>query len=93
MDIRWQKEFLIKAYHKCLYQEKLLRRPISYYKDKIIEISRKLEPTEEDVKKELKLRGDLRKYERSISKYYENLIEIKENIIGRIIKIKTELKA
>ena len=93
MNIKQQKEFLVKAYHECLYQEKSLHRPISYYKDKIIEISRKLEPTEEDVKKELKLRGDLRKYERSISKYYENLIEIKENIIGRIIKIKTELKA
>jgi len=93
MNIKQQKEFLVKAYHECLYQEKSLHRPISYYKDKIIEISRKLEPTEEDFEKELKLRRDLRKYERSISKYYENLVNIKESIIKRIIKIKSELKA
>ncbi|PKY61434.1 hypothetical protein RhiirA4_486411 [Rhizophagus irregularis] len=63
-----------------------------YYKDKIIEIRRKLEPTEGDFEKELKLERDLRRYERNISKDYETLMEIKESIIRRIIKIKTELK-
>ncbi|PKY34182.1 hypothetical protein RhiirB3_453652 [Rhizophagus irregularis] len=90
MDIKQQKEFLVKAYHKCLYQEKSLRRPISYYKDKIIEIRRKLEPTEEDFEKEIRLERDLRKYERKIRGDYETLIDMKENIIKRIIKIKID---
>ncbi|PKB96571.1 hypothetical protein RhiirA5_434615 [Rhizophagus irregularis] len=92
MDIKQQKEFLVKAYHECLYQEKSLRRPISYYKDKIIEIRRKLELTEEDFEKEIRLERDLRKYERKIRGDYETLMDIKESIIKRIIKIKTELK-
>jgi hypothetical protein len=93
MDIKQQKEFLVKAYHECLYQEKSLRRPISYYKDKIIEIRRKLRPTKEDFEKERKLEEDLRRYERNTSKDYETLTEIKERIVRRIIRIKTELKA
>ncbi|CAG8715836.1 uncharacterized protein OCT59_025259 [Rhizophagus irregularis] len=92
MDIKQQKEFLVKAYHECLYQEKSLRRPISYYKDKIIEIRRKLKPTEEDFEKEIRLERDLRRYERKIRGDYETLMDIKKNIIKRIIKIKTELK-
>ncbi|POG66801.1 hypothetical protein GLOIN_2v1801707 [Rhizophagus irregularis DAOM 181602=DAOM 197198] len=92
MDIKQQKEFLVKAYHECLYQEKSLRRPIFYYKDKIIEIRRKLEPTEEDFEKEIRLERDLRKYERKIRRDYETLMDIKESIIKRIINIKTELK-
>ncbi|EXX70440.1 hypothetical protein RirG_087430 [Rhizophagus irregularis DAOM 197198w] len=78
MDIKQQKEFLVKAYHECLYQEKSLRRPIFYYKDKIIEIRRKLEPTEEDFEKEIRLERDLRKYERKIRRDYETLMDIKE---------------
>ena len=93
MDIKQQKEFLVKAYHECLYQEKSLRRPISYYKDKIIEIRRKLRPTKEDFEKERKLERDLRRYERNISKDSETLTEIKERIVRRIIRIKMELKA
>ncbi|CAB4420001.1 unnamed protein product [Rhizophagus irregularis] len=93
MNIKQQKEFLIKAYHECLYQEKSLHRPISYYKDKIIEIRRKLEPAEKDFEEEIRLERELRKYERKIREDYETLIEIKESIIRRIIKIKTELKA
>ncbi|CAB5148544.1 unnamed protein product [Rhizophagus irregularis] len=76
--IKQQKEFLVKAYHECLYQEKSLRRPIFYYKDKIIEIRRKLEPTEEDFEKEIRLERDLRKYERKIRRDYETLMDIKE---------------
>ncbi|PKY60925.1 hypothetical protein RhiirA4_431473 [Rhizophagus irregularis] len=76
MDIKQQKEFLMKAYHECLYQEKSLRRPISYYKDKIIEIRRKLRPTKEDFEKECKLEEDLRRYERNIKIIESNKDEI-----------------
>ena len=93
MDVKQQKEFLVKAYHECLYQEKSLRRPISYYKDKIIEIRRKLKPTDEDFEKELRLEKELRKYERNIKRDYETLIDIKESIIKKTIEIKTKLKA
>ncbi|CAB4443553.1 unnamed protein product [Rhizophagus irregularis] len=92
MDIKQQKEFLIKAYHECLYQEKSLRRPIFYYKDKIIEIKRKLKPTDEDFLKEIRLERELRKYEKNIKRDYDTLMEIKESIIKKTIEIKSKLK-
>ena len=93
MDIKQQKEILIKAYHECIYQEKSLHRPIFYYKDKIIEIRRKPNLTEEDHEKEWKLERDLRRYERNIGKYYKNLRDMKESIVRRLARINMKLKA
>lgn len=93
MNIKQQKKILIKAYHECIYQEKSLHKSIFYYKNKIIEIRRKLELTKEDYERKQKLEKNLRRYKRNTGEYYKKLIDLKKNIIKEIVKMDMRSKS